>query len=228
MSFELKEIVPWGRSYAEYIDMFAFTQAELILPILGCGDGPAGFNAALSAAGGNVISVDPLYVFSKDEIAQRIRDTFDIVLEQARNNQHAFVWHTITSVDMLGQVRQQAMATFLADYPDGLINGRYRNQRLPALSFSDQHFSIALCSHLLFLYSEQLSADFHLAAIKELCRVSAEVRIFPILALNGQPSPHLPVVLNQLAVDGYQTKLTKVAYEFQKGGNQMLTVKRVK
>ena len=45
--------------------------------------------------------------------------------------------------------------------------------------FADREFDLALCSHLLFLYSEQLTADFHLASIRELCRVAGEVRVFP-------------------------------------------------
>ena len=227
MGFTLKEIVPWGRSYAEYIDMFALTPAELTHSILGCGDGPAGFNAALSRDGGQIISVDPLYAFSKEAIAERIDETFDVVIEQVRNNQHDFVWNTISSIEALGKARQGAMDDFLEDYTQGLKKGRYRCESLPRLSFQEHTFALALCSHLLFLYSEHLSAAFHLSAIKELCRVSDEVRIFPLLELSGQVSRHLPILLKQLAEDGYQTKLITVAYEFQKGGNQMLTVTRV-
>jgi hypothetical protein len=35
MSFTLEKVVPWGRSYEEYIDMFALTEAELGLRIEG-------------------------------------------------------------------------------------------------------------------------------------------------------------------------------------------------
>lgn len=44
-------------------------------------------------------------------------------------------------------------------------------------------FDLAVCSHLLFLYSEHLSEDFHVESIKELCRVAGEARIFPLLEL---------------------------------------------
>ncbi len=43
MGFTLDKIVPWGRSYDEYVSMFGLTKADLGLRILGCGDGPAGF-----------------------------------------------------------------------------------------------------------------------------------------------------------------------------------------
>lgn len=48
MGFALDKVVPWGRSYEEYISMFDLSEADLQLRILGCGDGPAGFNSVLS------------------------------------------------------------------------------------------------------------------------------------------------------------------------------------
>ncbi|MEQ1635133.1 MAG: SAM-dependent methyltransferase [Methylococcales bacterium] len=227
MGYQLKEIVPWGRSYSEYVQMFALTDSDLAQTILGCGDGPAGFNAVLSKAGGKIISVDPLYEFSQEAITERIQETYKVVIEQTRLNQQEFVWKNITSVEELGKIRLSAMDAFLADYPEGLKDGRYQSMSLPDLIFQDQSFALGLCSHLLFLYSAQLSEPFHLSAIKELCRVCDEVRIFPLLELGGLPSRHLPGILKQLTEAGYQTSVREVAYEFQKGGNQLLSVRRI-
>lgn len=47
MGFTLDKVVPWGRSYDEYVSMFDLSGADLGVRILGCGDGPAEFNAAL-------------------------------------------------------------------------------------------------------------------------------------------------------------------------------------
>ncbi|MCW3053776.1 MAG: hypothetical protein JWN14_2946, partial [Chthonomonadales bacterium] len=67
--------------------------------------------------------------------------------------------------------------------------------------------------------------EFHLTAIAEMLRVAGEVRIFPILtAFSGEPSPHLPPILEWLNRQGYTAEIRQVAYEFQKGGNQMLVV----
>lgn len=66
MAFELSRVVPWGRSYAEYVAMFALSDEDLKRRILGCGDGPAALNAGLTGRGGSVVSVDPLYAFSAD------------------------------------------------------------------------------------------------------------------------------------------------------------------
>ena len=48
---ELENIVPWGRSFNEYQAMFALSAADLQKSMLGCGDGPACFNAQLTKAG---------------------------------------------------------------------------------------------------------------------------------------------------------------------------------
>jgi hypothetical protein len=44
----LSEIIPWGRTLAEYKLMFTLSDADLNSRILGCGDGPASFNAEMT------------------------------------------------------------------------------------------------------------------------------------------------------------------------------------
>lgn len=225
MSFSLKHIVPWGRSFAEYVAMFALSDEDLGTRILGCGDGPAAFNARLSSRGGRVLSVDPLYRFSADDVRRRIRVTYADVMAQAIENQHEFTWTSIPSVDELGRIRMAAMEEFLCDFPEGKAQGRYVDEELPHLSFADGAFDIAVCSHLLFLYSEQLSEDFHVASIRELCRVATEVRIFPLLELGSKTSRHLKAVTRILPEKGYDVSVVTVDYEFQRGGNRMMIVR---
>lgn len=226
MGFTLESVVPWGRSFDEYVAMFALSETDLQKRILGCGDGPASFNASLSRQGGPgwVLSVDPLYRFSAEEIGMRISETYEEVMAQTRRNAHEFVWSTITSMDELGRIRMAAMAEFLSDYPQGLEQGRYVEGELPHLPFPDAEFDLALCSHLLFLYSGQLSEEFHLAAIRELVRVAGEVRIFPLLELGSQPSRHYQAVTSSLSAMGYNVTVVSVPYEFQRGGCQMLRI----
>ncbi|MCP4716445.1 MAG: class I SAM-dependent methyltransferase [Deltaproteobacteria bacterium] len=224
MAFSLEQVVPWGRSFAEYEEMFALGENDLLQRILGCGDGPAGFNSVLTARGGRVVSADPLYCFSAAEIRGRIAATSPEVLEQARLNREEFVWDRIRSVEELERLRLGAMELFLSDYAAGLQHKRYREAALPRLPFADDSFDIALCSHFLFLYSEHFSEDFHVQSILELCRVAAEARIFPLLELGSRPSRHLEPVLDRLAREGCDVLIETVTYEFQKGGNKMLRV----
>ncbi len=123
MAFTLDSIVPWGRSYEEYVAMFALTENDLQKRIVGCGDGPAGFNCVLTRQGGRIVSVDPLYHFSRTRIKNRVDETCREVLEQTRKNQHEFIWKNICSVDELGRTRMQAMEAFLDDY-DGKGGGQ--------------------------------------------------------------------------------------------------------
>lgn len=226
MAFELQQIVPWGRSFPEYVAMFALSEDELAKPILGCGDGPASFNAELTRRGGAVVSIDPLYAFGAEEISQRIDETFDDVMRQTRHNEREFVWEHIRSVDELGRVRMAAMRDFLSDYPQGRREGRYRPESAPALSFPDGSFNLALSSHFLFLYSDHLDLTFHIDTIAELCRVCEETRIFPLLQLGATPSPHVEKVVRHFRAEGYEVTQVTVPYEFQRGGNQMLKIKQ--
>lgn len=225
--FTLASVVPWGRSFDEYRRMFALTDVDLRGRVLGCGDGPASFNVEATRRGAQVVSCDPLYQFSAAEIRQRIDETAAEVLEQARRNAHEFVWdEAIPDLATLKRVRMSAMTAFLEDYETGRVEGRYLDAGLPSLPFADGAFDLALCSHFLFLYSQQLDEAFHLQSVRELCRVAREVRVFPLLALGGQPSPHLASAREALASDGHSVTVERVPYEFQRGGNEMLRVKR--
>ncbi len=227
MGFTLDKVVPWGRSYDEYVSMFNLTEADLKLRILGCGDGPAAFNSALSQRGGNIVSIDPVYAFNAEQIRSRISETYQTVMTQLRNNQSDYVWDTIPSVEQLGNIRISAMEIFLADFEAGKQAGRYISGELPTLPFANQQFDIALSSHFLFLYSAHLSAEFHLQAILEMLRVSREVRIFPLLTLNGATSPYVEFIAEQLTEQGFSAEIKQVPYEFQRGGNEMLVIKPV-
>lgn len=151
--FTLDQVVPWGRSFDEYQRMFALSTGDLGRRILGCGDGPAAFNAEATRRGAHVLSCDPLYRYTRAQIAERIEATAPEVLAQTRRNAEEFVWGTpIASVEALGEVRMGAMREFLADYDAGKAAGRYVEAELPSLPFPDGAFDLALCSHFLFLY----------------------------------------------------------------------------
>lgn len=223
---KLDEVVPWGRTLAEYRSMFSLSDTDLSAKILGCGDGPASFNVEMAELGHSVISIDPIYQFSAKQIEQRVRATYGLVISQVKQNSSAYLWKNFQDADELGKARLNAMEKFLFDYEPGKAAGRYLCQSLPSLEFADDQFELCLCSHLLFLYSEQLPLDFHVASICELLRIAPEVRVFPLLKLDGQPSPYLEFVVEHLSNKGFSVDVQLVAYEFQRGGNQMLKISR--
>jgi hypothetical protein len=223
--FTLDQVVPWGRSFDEYRHMFALTDDDLQMKIVGCGDGPASFNAEATRRGSSVVSCDPIYRYDVEQLRERIASTCEQILEQTRRNSSEFVWSTIRSVDELGAVRMAAMNEFLRDYSRGLAQGRYIDAELPHLPFADAAFDLALCSHLLFLYTTQLGEAFHRSAIWEMCRVAREVRIFPLLALGATPSPLVERMVETFDGQGHDVSIEVVPYEFQRGGNQMMRIR---
>ncbi|MBD2356877.1 SAM-dependent methyltransferase [Tolypothrix sp. FACHB-123] len=223
---KLDKVVPWGRTLEEYKLMFALSDADLNKSILGCGDGPASFNAEMTELGYSVVSIDPIYEFAAQQIKQRVQETYESVITQVKQNSNNYIWKNFRNADELGYARLAAMEKFLSDYETGRKEGRYLPQSLPNLELANNQFELCVCSHLLFLYSEQLSLDFHIASIDSLLKISPEVRIFPLLKLNCEISPYLEPVIQRFSHQGFDVQVQPVAYEFQKGGNQMLTIRR--
>jgi len=227
MPFQLENVVPWGRNYDEYIDLFGLDGDDLQRRILGCGDGPAAFNAELTRRGGSIVSVDPVYRFGAAQIRSRIDAAHGEILQQLRANANQYLWTRFHSPEHLCEERLQAMALFLDDYAAGLAAGRYLAAQLPHLPFADRRFELALCSHLLFLYGDHLGLEFHHRAIAELCRVAPEVRVFPLLDLTCTPSSLLDPVLERLQEGGFVVARRRVDYQLQKGAGEMLVIKDV-
>jgi len=223
---KLENVVPWGRNQQEYKNMFLLSDEDLQSKILGCGDGPSSFNYEGTKQKLNITSIDPIYQFSKQEIQQRIDETSSIVSEQLRLNQKDFIWKNIQSVDELIEIRLHAMHDFIEDYENGKNEKRYIHNELPKLSFEDGSFDLVLSSHFLFLYSEHFDLQFHIDSILEMCRVSKkEVRIFPLLDLKNQESKYLKPILELLHAKGFEAKIIKTNYEFQKAADEMLQIK---
>ena len=220
--FRYKDIVPWGRSFDEYLDMFNLSEDDLARDIVSVGDGPASFNTRMYQRKTPIISVDPIYRYSEAELRQRIQETYEDVIAQARQNRDKFVWTRFSSIDELAEIRKQAMDEFCRDFENGKQQGRYIDALLPNLPFSDQHFDLVISAHLLFLYSANRDLEFHLDAVRELLRIGTEVRIFPIVDVNSNPSPFLSPVMDELEKDGIACSVERVPYHFQKTGNEML------
>lgn len=223
MSVHLDQIVPLGRSLREYRLMFNLSEEDWAGKILDCGAGPASFMAEAIALGHAVVAVDPLYEFSADQIEQRFWATIDGVIAQVNATPDNWVWTVHPDSQALRRQRIRVMSRFLQDYP----SDRYLAAALPTLPFADAAYDLALCSHLLFLYSDLLSLEFHLKAMQELCRVAPEVRIFPLLTLAAQPSSYVRPVRHALHQLGMKTEIVQVGYELQRGGNQMLWVRQI-
>ena len=228
MGFRLENVIPVGRRMVEYQGMFDLSDEALKnTKILDCGGGPSSFNSESAKLGASVSSIDPIYEFSAAQIQARVDEIFDPMMVQVLKNKDMFVWGHIKTVDELYDYRKTAIEMFLEDYEQGKREGRYVHEELPNLTYEDKVYDIATCSHLLFLYSEQLSCEFHIDSITEMIRVAKEVRVFPLIDLSGNESPHIGEVTEALREKGYSVKLVKVAYEFLKGADEYMEIKSI-
>lgn len=234
---QLDEIVPFGRSFDEYVKMFSLGDRDLQSSILSVADGPASFNAEGTERGCRIHSVDPLYAFTADEIRNRFYAVRNNIIGQIKATPDNWVWRYHASADDLSARRTRVAERFAADFAqfkakdnakDNAKNTqrRYAIGELPKLNYPDAAYDLGLSSHFLFLYSEQLDAAFHVAAISELLRICHEVRIFPLLNLSQENSPHLPLTIKHFEAIGYSLTVETVDYELQPGGNKMLKITR--
>lgn len=225
MAFKLDSVVPWGRTLEEYKLMFQLDDEDMLKTFAGFGDGPACFNYEMTERNGSVISFDPIYQFSKEDIEKRIEDVRVIVMQQMHENMDNYVWKNIKSLDELENIRMSAMKKFLSDYEKGKAEGRYVFHELPnRLPYEEDHFDIGLSSHFLLMYTS-LGYDFHIAAMSEMLRVCKEIRVFPIVDLDANKTDLINNVIGFFKKD-YTVQTVKTDYEFQKGDNKLLIIRK--
>src|SRR4026208_2245535 len=109
MSVTLRNVLPWGRSLDEYKRLFDLTDEDLVARILGCGDGPASFNSELTAVGGSVVSIDPIYALPREEIELQVERTYDAIISQVRHEIDNYIWRDFENPDELGRHRLKCM-----------------------------------------------------------------------------------------------------------------------
>jgi SAM-dependent methyltransferase len=221
--FRLEGVVPWGREAEEYEAFFALGDVPAAARVLDCGGGPASFTAEWSARGRSVRTVDPIYALGRTAIRSRFETTRGPMREGMEQARARFIWGFYRSPAAVIVRRERALDGFLADrarHPD-----RYVASALPALPFAGESFDLALCSHLLFLYSDELPLELHVESLREMLRVAGETRVFPLRDMTGGLSRHLAPAIAALEAEAWVERVP-VAFEFQRGGTEMLRLRK--
>ena len=204
--------------------MFDLADSDLLGGVADVCAGGSSFVAECTRAGYRAVAVDPAYASDKPSLVAAttaaVTDGHAIITAHVDR----FVWRWYGGPERHRSIRQEAAERFLIDL--AAQPGRYVAGELPRLPLRDRAFGLVLCSHLLFTWAEHLDAAWHLAAVRELLRVSGrEVRIFPlVVAGTGDDVPFLPDLVDRLAEDGVAVERRQVPYEFQRGGNTMLVL----
>jgi SAM-dependent methyltransferase len=215
-----------SRAYDEYVAFFDLDIDDLRgRRVLDCSAGASSFVARACREGVDAVAVDPAYALGRDSLADiashGLRDGNTI----AERFPGRFTWAWYGSVQARERMRTRALAEFVLDLVEH--PQRYVTGSLPSLPFADNSFDLALCSHLLFTWADQLGFDWHLAALRELTRVAAEVRVFPtVLQGAGDAVPFWDTLIEDLSGQGLAPQRRQVPYEFQVGADTMLVVTR--
>ncbi len=225
---DLPSVAFFGRTLAEYSQFFALDAGALRRrAVLDVAAGPASFTAEASRRGVDAVAVDPLYGGLSSVLAAQVSRDYAHMRTQMRAKPHLLHFRSFPSLDAAEADRRTAAQRFLADYEGGFLHNRYVGGALPRLPFFDGVFDLVLCAHLLFIYARRFDPAWHLAACRELVRVSAgEVRIHPVCGADGRPYPGLGRLRRELREAGIASKVVAVDYEFFIGSNSMLVLKR--
>ena len=213
-----------SRSYDEYVAMFGLDVTALDgLRVLDCSAGASSFAAHARGLGCRTVAVDPAYALPRDQLATTAAESNRNGRGIALDNADRFTWEWYGGREARDRMRARALGEFVVDYASR--RGGYVAAALPQLPFGAAAFDLALCSHLLFTWADQLGHGWHLAALCELARVAVEVRVFPTLVQGrGEAVPFWDALMTDLQSAGLTTQRRHVPYEFQVGGNTMLVV----
>jgi SAM-dependent methyltransferase len=201
-----------------------FDLSELPDSILDCCAGGSSFTAEAAARGVDAVAVDQAYELATPDLVDTVRRSLPAGAQIVDQHAASFVWHWYGDPGRKDDLRIEAADRFLQDVM--MAPERYVAGNLPELPFEDGRFDLVLCSHLLFTWADIYDRDWHLAALKELVRVSrSEVRIFPLVQQGaGEEVPYLAELLEDLRP--VRSEIRKVPYEFQVGADQMLVLSR--
>lgn len=222
----LDRVVFYGRSLAEYQRFFNLDLASLAgQTVLDCPSGAASFAAETAQFGINVIAVDPFFSQPMEKLRAVGQADIEHVMEEVEKVWHLYDSGYFASVEEVRATRQRSLELFCADFRAGKTAGRYVAALLPGLPFADGQFDLVLSGHFLFIYDDRFNYDFHLAAIRELARISSgEVRIFPPRRMDRQPYPQLDQLRHDLEQQGIVSELRPSNFEFVKGWKDLLVL----
>ncbi|WP_266078209.1 hypothetical protein [Haladaptatus caseinilyticus] len=225
-TYEIEDVAFIGRTLDEYVRMFDLDLDDLAdASILDCPSGACAFVAEATKRGISAVGADVMYRSDYDDLDERGEVDIEMALEGFDGVEDLFEWEFYGNVDGVRERWTNAYETFIDDYPAGLASERYVPAKLPSLPFEDDEFTLTLSAHLLLLYADRLSHEFHVESLRELARVTEnEVRVYPLADFEGTPYARLDEILDALEEDGHGVEIKAVPFEFQRGASDILVI----
>jgi SAM-dependent methyltransferase len=191
------------RSFREYEAMFLLEETDLTAgSVLDVAGGASSFTAHLQGMGVHAVAADPFYSGLTEQVIADAEKEIEMSSAKLADRATHYDWSFYGTPEKHRRLREQSLALFAEDFRREDALTRYVAAALPSLPFSDDTFSLILCSHFLFLYADAFDEQFHMDAIDELLRVlkpGGQLRIYPLVSLKWEPIPYLPCLLEGFA-----------------------------
>ncbi|WP_431027189.1 SAM-dependent methyltransferase [Lysinibacillus sp. LZ02] len=222
---DLERIVFIGRTFEEYMDMFSLSMKELEgKSILDCPAGACSFTAVGNKLGLDITACDIAYDHPVEQLESKGLRDIEHAMEGMGKVKNNYIWRYFDGIEALKKHRVHALKDCTNHMRES--SKHYIPVTLPSLPFQDKEFDILLSAHFLFMYADRLDHQFHIQTLNELLRVTKEeVRIFPLVDLEGKRYPYLEQLMADLMDKGYVVEEVNVSYEFMKNANTMLKIK---
>ena len=223
---DLERVVFIGRTFEEYLKMFSLSEEELQgKKILDCPAGACSFTAVGNKSGLDVTACDIAYYHSGQELKNKGLQDIEHAMEHMEKAQNNYKWNYFKDIEGLRNHRLSALQDCTKDMRES--SERYIPVTLPSLPFKNEEFDILLSAHFLFMYADRLDYQFHIETINELLRVTKqEIRIFPLVDLEGKRYEYLDKFISYLNSNGCTVEEVNVSYEFQINANSMLKIRK--
>ena len=216
-------LIPTGIfNFNEYARMFDLSSEDLSKSILSYPSSVTSFNAEASERGHQITSADHFYLDEKDATQQRAEQLFERQKRKLLSNRDYFLQHDINPDQLLIKWKN-TIDHFIEDYQQGYRNGRYIKVASSPFPFEAHQFDIALCSALCF-YEENNGHLSEADILRELLRVSKEVRIFPLLNEEGEVDEIWGPVMLYLQNNHFGQEVKAISFDEHNEENAMLRI----
>ena len=162
--------------FADYKTIFSLSEKDLQDSILEIPDYYSSFNSELTEIGGRVVSCSSLFNLLESEVTETL--TIDI-----KNNIDDFAKKNANTPEIVNafvKKNEKILVKFLNSYKKDVNKTNYIGCDILELPFTEGQFILALCCNNLFGANIDSNFNRDLSLIKELLRVSNQVRIFPL------------------------------------------------